>query len=101
MFAQKKTTKTTTMTPKPPTTRRTTSASMVESLEGRQLFSVSALPPATLATDDPAPAPAEAEVVAKVTVHDISFTQKVNKSSPALAAPMKITLTDVLISSYN
>ena len=62
--------------------------SMMEPLEGRQLFAV--------------------------TVHDISFTTKVNKPSPGLTAPaapaapapadsstLRITMSDVLISSYN
>jgi hypothetical protein len=76
--------------------------SMLEALESRQLCSAS---PGL----DAGAAPDEANLA--VTVSGFSFTQKVNKGSPGIAAseapknppppPMKITLSDVLISSYS
>jgi hypothetical protein len=66
------------------------SSSMIESLEGRQLFA------ATLAPDGFAAA------AGKVSTNDISFTAKLTKHTPGLVdtSALKIKLTDVLVSSY-
>ena len=72
---------------------KTTAPSMIESLEGRQLFSAVGGP--TIDVDTTAPVDA-----GKVTQSDISIVIRVNKSSPQLAtAPPQIDLENILISS--
>jgi len=85
MFAQKKTTMITKTTTTKTRTKRATP--VIESLEGRQLYSAS---PA-LAVDA---APAEG----KVAVHDISFVARANKGSPEFST-QKVKFNDILISS--
>ena len=98
MFAQKKVTSAqATQSAKP--------VSMLEALEGRQMFSAS--PTVEVGLPDGGVAVQADFAAGKVKTSDISFVKRVDKSSPKLAAGgasnsyLKITLSDVLISSYN
>ena len=78
MFVQKKKTK---KTPRP-----TKAISMVESLEGRQMFSASPAPGGEALLSD-----------GKVSTNDISIVKRMDKGSPGFTTE-KIKLTDILVS---